>query len=72
MAKTYVIICMTYNDDFGCYWSNDLGWIKDVELANKFNQKEQQTLNLPIGGKWQLLIPKRLKENRHKRKKIEK
>lgn len=31
------------------YWSNEMGWVDDIALADKFNLEEREKFNLPIG-----------------------
>jgi len=46
--KNWIIKCK--NDDL--FWNNLIGWV-DVSSADVFNQREKNTLNLPIEGQWQ-------------------
>jgi hypothetical protein len=48
----YVIQCVTDPD---LLWSNDEGWT-DSDNFESFTTDETMELNLPIDGKWVLLI----------------
>jgi len=37
----------------GPYWSNDEGWVPDLDMATVFTSSERTYLNLPIEGYWQ-------------------
>ena len=34
------------------FWSNNNGWVEDIDGADIFNEEEKNTLNLPIDGRW--------------------
>ena len=40
----------TDEQNFGCYWSNEDGWIEVPTFAEHFNNPGE--VNLPIGGVW--------------------
>ena len=44
----FIIGCI--NDDT-LYWSNETGWV-DLDSADRFNDKERRSLNLPMEGYW--------------------
>jgi hypothetical protein len=54
----YVVISTTEKDDETdepLYWSNDDGWV-DLGSATRFSSEEKKKLDLPIGGKWKLIV----------------
>jgi hypothetical protein len=56
MQKTFVIRCVANNkcDDDKAesqFWSNEYGWT-DFRSATKFTDKDTETLDLPMDGKW--------------------
>lgn len=52
-AKHYVIRSLNERDDEGepLYWSNQSGWVGLTD-ADVYNAHEQETLNLPMDGRW--------------------
>ena len=47
MKKNWVIKCK--NDNL--FWNNQIGWV-DFSSGDVFNQREKNTLNLPVEGQW--------------------
>ena len=43
------------NELTGLYWSNTMGWVDKLN-ATLFSEKEKNTLNLPIDGRWVLIV----------------
>ena len=34
------------------FWSNNFGWVENIDDADIFSEEEKNTFNLPIGGRW--------------------
>jgi len=47
MAKKFVI-----TNSEGDYWSNEIGWVTDIESAERFTEQEKNGFNLPMEGEW--------------------
>lgn len=52
MRRYYVI---RNTDDDQLFWSNSHGWV-DTASEDTFSQEERDTLSLPIGGVWVLVL----------------
>lgn len=47
------------NSEANEFWSNDTGWVGDVDSATKFSDEERETyVHLPLGGGWMQLPDK--------------
>jgi hypothetical protein len=49
MENIYIIQAQSDND---LLWSNEFGWIDEMNQADKFTEKEKELLHLPIEGQW--------------------
>lgn len=49
MENIYIIQAQSDND---LLWSNEFGWVDEMNQADKFTEKEKESLHLPIEGQW--------------------
>ena len=53
MYKAYHIRCIDdLDEDFGCYWSEVMGWTPDISLATIFTTAEKREATIPMQGGW--------------------